>query len=50
MLVIDEADLMFSFGFENDLKIIFEHLPATYQVGLIIVLNLRILNDIIFFC
>lgn len=32
MLVIDEADLMFSFGFENDLKNVLEHLPATYQV------------------
>lgn len=31
-LVIDEADLMFSFGFENDLKGVLEHLPPTYQV------------------
>lgn len=31
-LVIDEADLMFSFGFENDLKSVLEHLPPTYQV------------------
>lgn len=31
-LVIDEADLMFSFGFENDLKNVLEHLPPTYQV------------------
>jgi len=30
-LVIDEADLMFSFGFENDLKSVLEHLPPTYQ-------------------
>lgn len=30
-LIIDEADLMFSFGFENDLKSVLEHLPATYQ-------------------
>ena len=34
-LVIDEADLMFSFGFENDLKGVLEHLPPTYQVKLI---------------
>lgn len=33
-LVIDEADLMFSFGFENDLKHVLEHLPPTYQVKL----------------
>jgi ATP-dependent RNA helicase DDX56/DBP9 len=32
VLVIDEADLMFSFGFENDLKSLFEHLPSSYQV------------------
>lgn len=31
-LVIDEADLMFSFGFEQDLKNVLEHLPPTYQV------------------
>jgi ATP-dependent RNA helicase DDX56/DBP9 len=31
-LVIDEADLMFSFGFENDLKSVLEHVPPTYQV------------------
>lgn len=33
-LVIDEADLMFSFGFEEDLKGVLEHLPPTYQVRL----------------
>lgn len=33
-LVIDEADLMFSFGFENDLKNVLEHLPPTYQVNI----------------
>lgn len=33
-LVVDEADLMFSFGFENDLKGVLEHLPPTYQVSL----------------
>jgi ATP-dependent RNA helicase DDX56/DBP9 len=30
-LIIDEADLMFSFGFENDLKSVLELLPVTYQ-------------------
>lgn len=33
-LIIDEADLMFSFGFENDLKGVLEHLPPTYQVSI----------------
>lgn len=31
-LVIDEADLLFSFGFENDLRKLNEHLPSIYQV------------------
>ena len=31
MLVIDEADLIFSFGHENDLKSILNTLPKTYQ-------------------
>lgn len=31
-LVIDEADLLFSFGFENDLQKLIEHLPSIYQV------------------
>lgn len=31
-LVIDEADLLFSFGFENDLKGIIDYLPSIYQV------------------
>ncbi|XP_055537687.1 probable ATP-dependent RNA helicase DDX56 isoform X2 [Wyeomyia smithii] len=30
-LVIDEADLMFSFGFENDLREIFNYFPYIYQ-------------------
>ncbi|KAL0965265.1 hypothetical protein UPYG_G00279020 [Umbra pygmaea] len=30
-LVIDEADLLFSFGFENDLKSLLCHLPKIYQ-------------------
>lgn len=32
-LVIDEADLVFSFGFENDLKGIVDYLPSIYQVS-----------------
>ena len=35
MLVIDEADLIFSFGFETDLRYILGKLPSIYQVGLI---------------
>lgn len=31
-LIIDEADLIFSFGFENDLKAILDYLPPIYQV------------------
>eukprot|EP00061_Rhincodon_typus_P015535 g43260.t1 len=34
MLVIDEADLLFSFGFENDLKNLLGHLPKIYQAFL----------------
>lgn len=34
MLVIDEADLVFSFGFENDLKNLLGHLPKIYQAFL----------------
>lgn len=30
-LVIDEADLLFSFGFEEDTKEIIKHLPTSYQ-------------------
>ncbi|XP_059618310.1 probable ATP-dependent RNA helicase DDX56 [Phlebotomus argentipes] len=30
-LIIDEADLMFSFGFEAELKEVLSHLPAIYQ-------------------
>jgi len=30
-LTIDEADLVFSFGFEADLKSVLEYLPTTYQ-------------------
>lgn len=30
-LVIDEADLLFSFGFQNDLTKLIEHLPSIYQ-------------------
>lgn len=39
-LVIDEADLMFSFGYEADLKKVFEFLPPTYQVKFINKLNI----------
>lgn len=31
-LVIDEADLIFSFGFESDLKEILRYMPPIYQV------------------
>ncbi|KAK3521874.1 hypothetical protein QTP70_018609 [Hemibagrus guttatus] len=34
VLVIDEADLLFSFGFEADLKILICHLPKIYQAFL----------------
>ncbi|MGH0162046.1 UNVERIFIED_CONTAM: hypothetical protein FKN15_070483 [Acipenser sinensis] len=34
MLVIDEADLVFSFGFESDLKSLLCHLPKIYQAFL----------------
>ncbi|XP_053684142.1 probable ATP-dependent RNA helicase DDX56 isoform X1 [Sabethes cyaneus] len=30
-LIIDEADLMFSFGFENDLKSLLKYFPSVYQ-------------------
>lgn len=31
-VVVDEADLVFSFGFESDIKQILRHLPTIYQV------------------
>ncbi|XP_043940175.1 probable ATP-dependent RNA helicase DDX56 isoform X2 [Protopterus annectens] len=34
LLVIDEADLVFSFGFENDLKSLLGYLPNIYQAFL----------------
>ncbi|KAK1800307.1 hypothetical protein P4O66_000348 [Electrophorus voltai] len=34
MLVVDEADLLFSFGFESDLKSLICHLPKIYQAFL----------------
>ncbi|XP_076876763.1 putative ATP-dependent RNA helicase DDX56 [Brachyhypopomus gauderio] len=34
MLVIDEADLLFSFGFESDIKSLICHLPKIYQAFL----------------
>lgn len=33
-IVIDEADLVFSFGFEKDLKDVLEFLPPIYQVNI----------------
>jgi len=39
MLVIDEADLIFSFGYEEDLKTILKHLPEKgYQVLVVMTL------------
>ncbi|CAL8114920.1 unnamed protein product [Orchesella dallaii] len=34
LLIIDEADLVFSFGFEDDLKMLIGHLPRMYQAVL----------------
>lgn len=34
MLVIDEADLVFSFGYQSDIKVILGHLPKIYQASL----------------
>ncbi|XP_064602237.1 probable ATP-dependent RNA helicase DDX56 [Liolophura sinensis] len=34
LLVIDEADLLFSFGYEQDVKKLLEHLPKIYQAFL----------------
>ncbi|XP_070539985.1 probable ATP-dependent RNA helicase DDX56 [Ptychodera flava] len=34
MLVIDEADLLFSFGYEDDLRSLLNHLPKIYQAFL----------------
>ncbi|XP_078669094.1 putative ATP-dependent RNA helicase DDX56 isoform X2 [Branchiostoma floridae x Branchiostoma belcheri] len=34
MLVIDEADLVFSFGYEKDIKTLLGHLPKIYQAFL----------------
>ncbi|XP_068742794.1 probable ATP-dependent RNA helicase DDX56 [Montipora capricornis] len=34
MLVIDEADLVFSYGYEYDLKTLLSHLPTIYQAFL----------------
>ncbi|KAF7995772.1 hypothetical protein HCN44_006879 [Aphidius gifuensis] len=33
-LVIDEADLMFSFGYEEEVKAVIEYLPQVYQAAL----------------
>ncbi|CAH1783408.1 unnamed protein product [Owenia fusiformis] len=34
MVVIDEADLVFSFGYEQDIKILLNHFPQIYQAFL----------------
>ena len=34
-LVIDEADIMFSYGYEQDLKLLVTHLPKIYQALLV---------------
>ncbi|GLH16984.1 Eukaryotic initiation factor 4A, partial [Gryllus bimaculatus] len=34
ILVIDEADLIFSFGFENEIREIVRYLPSVYQAAL----------------
>ncbi|CAL8135827.1 unnamed protein product [Orchesella dallaii] len=34
LLIIDEADLVFSFGFEDDIKMLIGHLPKMYQAVL----------------
>ncbi|CAG9562198.1 unnamed protein product [Danaus chrysippus] len=34
MLVVDEADLVFSFGYENEIKELLEHLPKIFQAVL----------------
>jgi len=34
-LVIDEADIMFSYGYEHDLKLLVNHLPKIYQALLV---------------
>ena len=39
LLVIDEADLIFSFGFEADLRFILTKLPTIFQVLLILALT-----------
>lgn len=35
MLIVDEADLMFSFGYEEDMKTLCTMLPSTYQAMLV---------------
>jgi ATP-dependent RNA helicase DDX56/DBP9 len=43
MMVIDEADLMFSFGFENDLKNVLEYMPPSYQASHQTLISIEIL-------
>ena len=48
LLVIDEADLIFSFGYEDDLKTILKHLPEKgYQVNIWSVKNPIFMNFLI---
>ena len=48
LLVIDEADLIFSFGYEDDLKTILKHLPEKgYQVNIWSVKNPILMNFLI---
>lgn len=44
MLIIDEADLMFSFGYEDDVKKVLQYLPLIYQAALA---SATLSNDVI---
>ncbi|KAH8270989.1 hypothetical protein KR044_008554 [Drosophila immigrans] len=43
-LVVDEADLIFAFGYEQDFKRLIKHLPAIYQAVLV---SATISNDVV---
>ena len=45
ILVVDEADLLFSFGFEADLRYILGQLPPIYQVPFTLALTVTITPD-----
>ncbi len=50
LLVIDEADLIFSFGFEADLRFILTKLPTIFQVsGSQAMFHIRIRTGIVSF-